>query len=231
MKFVLSHCDLKGYRIVESQEKVATMKIVDSLDEQFLLEELIDNTKPKSGDRHYLIQTPFRYPPLKHGSRFGSRFEPSIFYAGLTLNSALCESAFYSFYFLSRMLKPFEGVIMNHKTSFAVAIQSAYCMDLTADKSLSDKQDYANSQKMGKAMREQAVSVFTYRSARCDDALNIGVFDIDAIVSEKPTAMIEWEIKQTSNKILFFCSSSPDKSVEFSIETFLVNGELPVPSV
>ncbi|WP_158661005.1 hypothetical protein [Thiomicrorhabdus sp. Milos-T2] len=66
------------------------MKIVDSFEEQSLLEALIDNTKPKSGERHYLIQTPFRYPPLNHGSRFATRFEPSLFYAGLSLNSALC---------------------------------------------------------------------------------------------------------------------------------------------
>lgn len=67
------------YRMVESQEKVATMTLVDTLDE------LIEETKPSirhQKPRHYLIQTPFRYPPLKHGSRFGSRFEPSIFYAG-----------------------------------------------------------------------------------------------------------------------------------------------------
>lgn len=229
MKYSCSQCQLTGHRIVESQEKVATMKIVDSLEEQFLLEELIDKSKPKSGERHYLIQTPFRYPPLKHGSRFGTRFEPSLFYAGLSLNSALRESAFYSFYFLSRMLNPFEDIIINQKTSFSVGIESDLFVDLTNEKSVCDKQNYRESQKVGRQIRKQGVQVFTYSSARCE-TVNIGVFDIDAITSVRPNEMVEWKVKQTCDRILFFCLSYPDKNTEFSIDQFWVDGELPVPS-
>ena len=65
------------YRIVETQEYAATMNLVDDLEEQELLEQLLDEVKPpyKKGTQklHYLISTPFRYPPLKYGSRFGDR--------------------------------------------------------------------------------------------------------------------------------------------------------------
>ncbi|WP_051640843.1 RES domain-containing protein [Thiomicrorhabdus sp. Milos-T2] len=128
------------------------------------------------------------------------------------------------------MLKPFEDIIINHKTSFGVGIESDCFVDLKGDKSICDKQDYNKSQRTGKQMREQGVQVFSYTSARCTHAEDIGVFDIDAIKSVKPDEMVEWEIKQTSDSILFFCSAYPDKSTEFSIEKFLVDGELPVPS-
>lgn len=71
------------YRLVESQEQIATRQLVDTLEEQALLEEMLETVKPSYPGRldhlHYLLKTPFRYPPLKWGSRFGRTFEPSIF--------------------------------------------------------------------------------------------------------------------------------------------------------
>ena len=62
---------LTAWRAVEAQHQVSTRKLVDSLEEQQLLESLIDAVKPPAphGARfHYLLSTPFRYPPLRHGS-------------------------------------------------------------------------------------------------------------------------------------------------------------------
>ena len=70
-------------RLVESQEQVATSRLVGTLAEQELLETMIEASKPPLLKRalrlHYLLSTPFRYPPLRHGSRFGGRDEPSLF--------------------------------------------------------------------------------------------------------------------------------------------------------
>jgi hypothetical protein len=71
-------------RIVESQEQIAMLSLVDDLAEQAVLEDLLEQTKPPlpaGAERlHDLLSTPFRYPPLRHSSRFGQRFEPSLFY-------------------------------------------------------------------------------------------------------------------------------------------------------
>ncbi|MGY3822375.1 hypothetical protein [Acinetobacter haemolyticus] len=57
------------YRLVESQEQIATRQLVDTLEEQALLEDMLELVKPpyppKSEHLHYLFKTPFRYPPLK----------------------------------------------------------------------------------------------------------------------------------------------------------------------
>ena len=68
----------RAWRVVESQHLFSTRKLVDSDAEQALLEELIEEVKPPTGvpaGLHYLLFTPFRYPPLRHGSRFGTRAE------------------------------------------------------------------------------------------------------------------------------------------------------------
>ena len=70
-----------------------------------MVEELLEQSKPVQSDglsqRHYLIKTPFRYPPLRHGSRFGAPWEPSIFYGATKKQTVLAEVAFYRFLFLA----------------------------------------------------------------------------------------------------------------------------------
>ena len=86
------------WRAVEAQHQVSTRKLVDSADEQALLEELIDRAKPPDmtgGKTHYLLATPFRYPPLRHGSRFGTRHERGIWYGSETRAAVFAEVAYY----------------------------------------------------------------------------------------------------------------------------------------
>lgn len=91
---MLDHIDLTEYstdyedeiyRVVEGQYYVATRVLVDSGPEHETLEDILDQSKPAAptynsrGALHYLLYTPFRYPPLKSGGRFHSRIEQSIF--------------------------------------------------------------------------------------------------------------------------------------------------------
>ena len=83
-------------RMVESQEQIATLSLVDDLAEQAVLEDLLERAKPPlpvgTDGLHYLLATPFRYPPLRHGSRFGRRFEPGLFYGARRLPTLLAEA-------------------------------------------------------------------------------------------------------------------------------------------
>ena len=97
-------------RLIENQEQVATQGLVDTLAEQALLEELLERSKPPrppgTERLHYLLATPFRYPPLRHGSRFGAREDPSLFYGSRQLPGALAEGAYYRFVFFHGMTTP-----------------------------------------------------------------------------------------------------------------------------
>ena len=116
------------HRVVESQEQVATNALVDTLAEQALLEELLERSKPPLADGsrglHYLLATPFRYPPLPWGSRFGSRFEPSLFYAARHVDTALAEGAFYRFVFWTGMQTPPPAPLHTRHTVFAPEIDT-----------------------------------------------------------------------------------------------------------
>jgi hypothetical protein len=82
--------------MVEAQHISSSRDLVESREEHDLLEELLENSKPQIVNNiHYLIFTPFRYPPLKYGSRFGSNHEPSLWYGSINLHTALAEVAFY----------------------------------------------------------------------------------------------------------------------------------------
>jgi hypothetical protein len=238
---ITSDCNERFYKVVESQESVATMKIVDTLEEQSLLEDIIESSKPPiphqadKPNRHYLLKTPFRYPPLKYGSRFGRQYEPSIFYASHTVKSALYESAFYSFYFMSRSETPFTGVITNKKTSFAANIFTKNYVNLCLiedpdlQRALNHKSDYTYTHKVGTYMRDEGVDAFSYYSAREDGGKHVGVFFLDTIIG-LPEEERQWQIKQSPERLVYFCPADTSLNMEFSIETFYVDGKLPHPS-
>ena len=96
------------FRVAESQQKVATNTLVDTLAEQKMLEEMLDRVKPRipkdCESFDYLIYTPFRYPPLKHGSRFGKKIHPSIFYGSYNVETAFAELAYYRFVYYDGMV-------------------------------------------------------------------------------------------------------------------------------
>src|SRR5690606_16644700 len=103
---------LTPWRVVESQHHVSTRKLVDSLDEQAALEQLIETAKPPDrhpGRLHILLSTPFRYPPLRHGSRFGGRHEPSLWYGSELPRTAFAELAYYRLVFLDGTHAELDG--------------------------------------------------------------------------------------------------------------------------
>src|SRR3954468_13479640 len=125
---------LAPWRVVEAQHQLSTRKLVDSAEEQMLLEDLIDQAKPPSAaprKMHYLLSTPFRYPPLRHGSRFGTRFERGIWYGSETLRTAFAEVAYYRLLFLEGTSAEL-GTITTQHTAFQVAARTPRGIDLTA---------------------------------------------------------------------------------------------------
>src|SRR6476659_10898077 len=95
------------WRAVEAQHRVSTMKLVDTLAEQSLLETLVESTKPPlpPGCRHphYLLATPFRYgAPYPSGSRFRrAGLTPGVLYASKTSSTAVAEMSFHRLLFFA----------------------------------------------------------------------------------------------------------------------------------
>src|SRR5215208_6244902 len=173
------------WRVVEAQHQVSTRKLVDSTEEQILLEELIDSVKPPditSGRLHYLLFTPFRYPPLPHGSRFGGRHERGIWYGSIELRSAFAEVAYYRLLFIEGS-RAALGTITTALTAFAASVRTGRGIDLASEpfesyrSKISSPSSYDASQQLGTDMRDAKVEAFRYVSARdAEGGVNIGVF-------------------------------------------------------
>src|SRR5947207_9896057 len=92
------------WRVVESQSQVATLKLVDTLGEQEVLEAELERSKPlvpaACAGLHYLLATPFRYAPYPRGSRSRrARQRQGCFYAAERVATAVAEEAFYRLLF------------------------------------------------------------------------------------------------------------------------------------
>ena len=185
----LTFLQLAAFRVVEDQYKIITRRLVDSAGEQERLEQLIESVKPPvpmgpAWTRlNYLLSTPFRYPPLAHGSRFGTRRERGIWYGSETVDTALAEVAFWRLRFLNRT----AAVIISEAgfTSFSVRLRSSHAVDLTArpfrnyQDRISSATSYADSPALGTDMRNDGVEFCRYFSARDPKkGLNLAVFSL-----------------------------------------------------
>lgn len=228
------------WRMVESQETAATLSIVDTMEEQAVLEELLDQVKPpyREGTQgmHYLLKTAFRYPPLRHGSRFGTRLMPSFFYASEKPLTALAETAYYRFVFLSDMAQPYEQQIDSSHTMFSVTVTSDKCLDLMSAryepfrKSMAHPSDYRFCQSIGAwAVNEASVQMIRAESARLPASFNVAVAKPQVIRSRKPNGLESWLCRTTASQISF-SSRQAGALHNFSFDQFCIDGVLPRPA-
>jgi len=229
------------HRLVESQEQIATLGYVDTLDEQALLESMLENSKPIYKEDltayHYLLSTPFRYPPLTWGSRFGPANEPSLFYGGKTINVTLAESAYYRFVFWNSMsgtpIKPqikseHSLLSVDYKSSNGVSLHKAPFDKYQHD--INHPSQYSQSQQLGSAMRASGVEVFEYTSARDPQKEHcVGLFTAHAFKSKKPKSMTQWLCETSAHEVLFKPAES-NIITRFKLDTFLINNTLPMPA-
>jgi len=233
--------DWLAWRAVEAQHVVSTRKLVDTLDEQALLEQLIDRAKPPDptgGRRHVLVATPFRYPPLAHGSRFGQRHERGIWYGSATRRALFAEVAYYRFVFLQGTRAPLEALTTWH-TVFRMRLRTRRGVDLTAPPfaahraAIRSPVDYTSSQALGAAMRGASVEAFRYPSARdVQDGVNLGAFTPDVFGTRGPQGLETWHCLASRQRVeLVRPAIFESDTFTFPREDFLVDGVLPAPAV
>ncbi|MCO4098337.1 RES family NAD+ phosphorylase [Gemmatimonas sp.] len=231
-----------AWRVVESQHEVATRKLVSTAAEQELLEQLVEGVKPPAmvgANMHYLLFTPFRYPPLRHGSRFGTRQEPGIWYGSSNLATAFAEVAFYRLLFLegtTASLTPISTTL----SSFTVRMRSARGIDLTDAPfaehraRIASRRSYRYSQPLGSAMRQANVELFVFPSARdVNGGTNVGAFTPAVFHKASPQQLQRWYCVATHDAVEFSASGPVRSRIThvYDRAQFLVDGVLPTPSL
>jgi hypothetical protein len=232
---------LEPWRVVEAQHRTSTRKLVSTDAEQRVLEELIEGVKPPDptgGRLHYLLATPFRYPPLAHGSRFGGRRERGIWYGSETLGAAFAEVAYYRFLFLEGTAAVLDGV-ETQLTAFRATLHAARAADLTAGcfaahrGAIASPTSYGAAQALGADLRGAGVDALRYPSAR-DPAggVNVAVLDPTAFARRRPHALETWHCTATPARVeLRKLDYFRQRSFAFVRQQFLVKGRLPAPAL
>lgn len=229
------------WRVVEAQHQISTRKLVDSTEEQTLLEEMIDRVKPPdltAGRLHYLLFTPFRYPPLAHGSRFGGRHERGIWYGSVNRRSAFAEVAYYRLLFLEGT-RASLGTLTTALTAFTARVRTTRGMDLVASpfdahrRAIASPSSYASSQPLGTAMRSGGVEAFRYPSARdSEGGINVGVFVASVFGNTKPKSLETWHCYASRERVEITQGDYFKRDrFAFPRAQFMVKGVLPAPAL
>ncbi|AEO49764.1 hypothetical protein F11_16510 [Rhodospirillum rubrum F11] len=192
--------------MVEAQSRASTMRLVDSLEEQRLLEDLIDEVKPpvppSCRQFHYLLSTPFRYGPYPTGSRFRrAGQQDGVFYASESVETAIAELAFYRLLFFVESPGTDLPARPTDHMAFSVPCVADRLIDLTLPPLAQDEAkwvnrlDYTACQDLADIARSARIEAIRYRSVRDPDGgCNLGVLTPAALGATKPQRLETWRL-------------------------------------
>ena len=220
------------WRLVEAQHRVSTLRLVDTLEEQELLEGIIEQTKPPVPPecRHldYLLATPFRYGPVyPHGSRFRRAGRTlGVYYAAEAVRTAVAEMVFYRYLFHAESPgTPWPDNAAEY-TAFSARLASGNLLDLTepplsADRAAWTHQtDYARCQALADGARSAGADLIRYQSVRdIEGGINLAVLACTVFARARPMKRRTWRILIGETGAQAICEF-PRTRLEFAARDF-----------
>jgi hypothetical protein len=220
------------WRVVEAQHHVSTLKLVDTLDEQLLLETLIESTKPlippECRHLHYLLSTPFRYGAVyPAGSRFRRPgMTDGVFYGAEKPETAVAEMTFHRLLFFAESPDTPWPINPAEYTAFAAKYQSKTAIDLTRGRfkahstAWSHPTDYSECQALADSARIAAIEIIRYRSARDPKhGMNLALLTCRVFTEPEPISLQTWRIHIRATGAQAICES-PKSGIAFDRDTF-----------
>ncbi len=219
------------WRLVEAQHRVSTLKLVDTLAEQALLEDLLEQTKPpvppECRHLHYLLATPFRYGAYPAGSRFRrAGATPGVYYASAKIETAVAEMAFHRLLFFAEspgVPWPANALEM---TAFSVRYRTPRGLDLTREPLAEDRAawtdpiDYGPCQALADDARAIGVEVVRSKSARDPrGGANVSLLTCAAFAAAEPAERQTWHLSFGDPGAWALCEF-PEARLEFPSSAF-----------
>ena len=220
------------WRIVEAQHHVSTLKLLDTLDEQLLLEGLIEGTKPmvppECRHLHYLLFTPFRYGAVyPNGSRFRrAGITEGVFYSAEAVETAIAEMTFHRLLFFAELPRTPWPQNPAEYTAFAAEYKTNKAIDLRRGRfraqsaAWANLVDYSQCQALAEAARIAAIEIIRYRSVRDPmHGTNLALLTCRVFKNPQPVSLQTWRIRLSATGAQAICES-PKSGFTFGREIF-----------
>ena len=193
------------WRGVEAQHVVSTMRLADNAEEQRVLEELLEKSKPAlppgAARHHYLVFTPFRYrSPV--ATRFRRPQDPGVWYGAEELRTACAEVAYWKWRFLMDSEALAKTALQTEHTFFKARARGR-CVDLTAApwkaaaRAWTHASDFRECQGLADAARGRSIGWIRYAAVRTQGVCG-AVLRPEALSLVEPFEQQTWACKTTA---------------------------------
>ncbi len=162
------------WRIVDAQYTAGGMKLVDTREEQDILDTLLQQTLPALPEIFRkldpLLAAPFRSMTLRTGSRFRAVSDPGVFYGATQVDTACAEMGYWRWKFLHDAVDMPEIKPIAH-TAFQsdVATQAIDLRDPAFERDQNEwmhKSSYTATQALARSARTANLGAICYASVR-----------------------------------------------------------------
>lgn len=199
------------WRGVEAQHVVSTMRLADTTEEQHMLEQLLEQSKPPlpamSVPKHYLLATPFRYRP-QHPSRFRRAGTLGLWYGAEDLYASCAEVAYWRYRFIMDSVAFLNTELLTEHTFYQAKVDGR-AIDLmnepwvAASAAWTHGSDYSETQSVADAARDRNVQWICYESVRAPVKRCAAVLDVEALemVAQGNTKQT-WHCKATRQSVM-----------------------------
>lgn len=199
------------WRGVEAQHRVATLRLVDTLAEHELLEQLLEHSKPPlpapAQALPYLLATPFRYTS-PHPSRFRLPHHPGVWYGAEDRHTVCAEIGYWRWRFLSDSQGLRGGSLITEHTLFQARVQGN-CLDLAnppldEERELwRDPRDYTHCHALVGPARQAGAQWLRYESARREGGHCGAVLEAACLSLYEPRRQETWLGKVSAEQVFF----------------------------
>jgi hypothetical protein len=204
---------LKLWRAVEAQHIVSTLRLTDNdAEAQELLEAILEEHKPtlpaETKGLHYLLATPFRYPPARYGSRFRAWPDPGVLYGALARRAACAEMGYWRWRFVQDS-EGLEEIAAAPQTLFQAGAKGS-AVDLQQQPFAADAatwtspSEYSGTQAFARQARDADVDLILYRSVRDPEPQTcVAVLRPTALHPKRPLAQETWHLTVTADGVVW----------------------------
>jgi hypothetical protein len=192
--------------------------LTDTAEEQNLLEDLIEGSKPpipeECRELHYLLFTPFRYgAAYPTGSRFRrAGMTLGVFYASVRPETAIAEMAFYRLLFFAESPATPWPANPGEYSAFSVEYATGRAIDLTrsplnrSQDIWTHKTDYSGCQALADEVRLAGLDLIIYKSVRCpNNGTNLAVLSCRVFTGTEIGERQSWHIHLSSSGARLIC--------------------------